>query len=111
MGCRECFGTVDKSLSSPILLNRSSLVLINYSVHSDSREEKYWITLIRKRFITITMVTLIIFLVYFISITSTYSLIHILSQVQGVLLKTKLREISVNFEIMALNVFGYFNHT
>jgi len=45
------------------------------------------------------MVTLIIFLVYFISITSTYSLIHILSQVQGVLLKTKLREISVNFEI------------
>jgi len=100
MGCRECFGTVDKSLSSPILLNRSSLVLINYSVHSsDSREEKYWITLIRKRFITIAMVTLIIFLVYFISITSTYSLIHILSQVQGVLLKTKLREISVNFEI------------
>lgn len=69
MGCRECFGTIDKSLSSPILVNRTSLVLINYFVHSsDSREAKYWITLIRKRFVTITMATPITVLVYFISI-------------------------------------------
>lgn len=91
MSCRECFGTIDKSLSAPILIDRSSLVLINYSVHSsDSREAKYWITLIRKRLITITMATLIIF--NFISIfcasTSTYAPILVLSQV-GVLL-TKL---------------------